>query len=821
MPARTGARPRSPTPKAKPKPAAATRALITVLAFAAAAASASACAPRAHDAHDSPESIDDAAATTRADSQPGEHAQRDAHDDDMGDADDADAPIPAALLPREAGLFAPAFTALREGAAPADAAQRAAALTDDAACARCHADVAAQWRGSAHAFASMSNPVYRVSFERFRADAGTRASRFCGGCHDPALLLAGFLDDDDAFAQLAPDDPRAHAGVSCALCHGIAATTADGNGSYALRTEPIPLPRDGDDASLARHRAAVSTKRQGNDVCVPCHRSFLDRATGHPFHLVGMDDVADWQNSAYTKNGIGRVDDKLPVQNCIDCHMQRTRAPRGDVAARDGTVASHAFTGGHTWLAAMRRDREGLARGRDFLRGVASVALAAQLASASSPATPSADGDDALLIDVSVRNLDVGHRFPGGVRDAQDVWLELEARDARGAIIAHAGRAHATDPDDSEAHVLRARVVDERGVALWAREIHDFRTPLVDHTVAARDVAVVRYRLALAGLDADAYPLVLRAELRHRTRNLVLQNAACRASRQPRERAFQRASRALRGAALDPCAPQPLTVIAAAEIAFAGDSRDDVDRSGERVNARPGAGDQARAAWRAPYERGLGWLHATQEHLENARPILLAALAAAPSADQHAHAAIADALGRLAGKQGRTDEALRWLEAAEMHNQRSHPAISSARGNALARVWRWHEAQAAFADAAAQVSRNYLAQAAWAQSLGSLGLHRRALAAAQQGLRLLPRNPALLRVQAISLAALGSPDAARALAAYERFRDPDTRSDMHFACTAREAACAREVVPVHEHRMKRVSLPRPALSSAHDDAASP
>jgi Flp pilus assembly protein TadD len=120
----------------------------------------------------------------------------------------------------------------------------------------------------------------------------------------------------------------------------------------------------------------------------------------------------------------------------------------------------------------------------------------------------------------------------------------------------------------------------------------------------------------------------------------------------------------------------------------------------------------------------------------------------------------------------------------------------------LTRVWRWSEAVAPLQAAAERAPRNRLAHAALAMALGSLGKDREALAAAQRGLAITPRDEALLRVQALSLAALGASDAAAALDAFDRFRAPDTATDLRFACAARDPACAREQVPVHEHSLR-------------------
>src|SRR5271154_2226585 len=111
-------------------------------------------------------------------------------------------PIPTAILPRPSPPLAPAQTELA-GTLTGDT------VTETESCAGCHADAAAQWRSSAHAFGSFNNPVYRVVVDRFRANVGRDASRFCGGCHDVALLVDGAMSKD-----VAPTDSRGHGGIT-------------------------------------------------------------------------------------------------------------------------------------------------------------------------------------------------------------------------------------------------------------------------------------------------------------------------------------------------------------------------------------------------------------------------------------------------------------------------------------------------------------------------------------------------------------------------------------------------------------------------------
>src|SRR5258708_24159239 len=62
------------------------------------------------------------------------------------------------------------------------------------ACERCHKDMYRQWYGSAHHFSSFNNQWYRKSIEYMQEVAGVRSSKWCAGCHDPAILFIGMFD---------------------------------------------------------------------------------------------------------------------------------------------------------------------------------------------------------------------------------------------------------------------------------------------------------------------------------------------------------------------------------------------------------------------------------------------------------------------------------------------------------------------------------------------------------------------------------------------------------------------------------------------------
>lgn len=716
------------------------------------------------------------------------------------------APVPprvgdAALvrLPRASGEHAPSLVTIdRTVVQAAGDISDGHMLSDVDSCATCHPDAAAQWSTSAHSFASFGNPLYRVNVELARRDLGKPASQHCGGCHDMPLMVDGLMT---AAGDVPPADLRSHSGVTCRLCHGIESTTPDGNGSYVWSRAPIEAPSVGDAASVARHKAQTSVKQLGAELCVGCHRGFLSADMGMPVHLSGLDEPGAWRNSAWTGNGTGRVD-KVDQKTCIDCHMEREPASAAEDGAKAGTIASHRFLGGHTWMASMRGDTEHLRRLRAKLQGAASIDVAGARIDEPSGArwVLPADGAEIrpgarIALDVVIRNLLVGHRFPGGVLDIQDTWVEVEVTDAGGKRLAASGLSHDRDAGDQDTHVLRTLVVDERGEVLEEHEMASFRTQIATQTLAPREAQAIRYAFAIpATLTAGDLPLTVTARLRHRSRTLKMQHAVCEAARTATGRAFIAGAKGAREVVLDPCKPQPITLVAETHV--------ELGRGAARTTTRP--------AWERIYEHGMALVATVSERLDEAGTVLDAALAAVPAGDKRARAMILVQLAQVASKQGRVEEALALVAEARPLLPSPGPAVLDAvAADALSRVWRWADAVAPARACAARAPANSGAWTVLARALGSIGDNAGALDAATKGLELVPRDPDLLRSQATALAGLHRREADAALAAYDRFRSPDSAAELRIYCASGSSRCAREREQGHTHPL------HPTVAPAH------
>ncbi len=199
------------------------------------------------------------------------------------------APLPTAL----ASAWAP----------PSNPARGEAALALNAACERCHQDVAQQWRGSLHQQAYLS-PSYQRALER-------EPLPWCRSCHAP-----------EADVRSEPPQALAELGVGCVTCHvvngqilaGSARQQAEAPHSGALRGEahgeaPHPVVRLLDAAPAL--------------ACASCHEFPFPDAPLRGAPLLMQSTVSEHRASPHAS------------ATCAQCHM-----PRG----KDGR-ASHAFAG--------------------------------------------------------------------------------------------------------------------------------------------------------------------------------------------------------------------------------------------------------------------------------------------------------------------------------------------------------------------------------------------------------------------------------------------------------------------------------------------
>ena len=368
-------------------------------------------------------------------------------------------------------------------------------LADPDYCADCHRDIAQRWASSAHRHSSLSDPFYAASLALGQQHRTPDQMKFCGGCHDPLLLLTGRMDTHPT-----PSSPGADAGITCLACHAVEAIdTRVGNASYRI-ADVEHYPGFGSDdpqerelgARLIRTKPAQHVRSMAPEhlrtaeACLPCHKAHIPEALNGHRWLAGQNDYDPWFDSGAGGHSARTFFPPAAEQKrCQDCHMPRIASD--DPAAREGMVADHAFPGANTALPTVKDDPAWAARNAAFLGevlqvdvGAVEVAGTRTLAPATAVSVP--PGAD-TTVDVVVRNVGSGHLFPGGIADLREVWLEATVRDTEGTELLASGwldpEGH-LDPDahrwnavllDADGDVVRLHDVERASVVLSARRI--------------------------------------------------------------------------------------------------------------------------------------------------------------------------------------------------------------------------------------------------------------------------------------------------------------------------------------------------------------
>src|SRR6202044_2132308 len=245
-------------------------------------------------------------------------------------------------------------------------------------CKRCHEDIYNQWNSSAHHFSSFNNQWYRKSIEYMQDTIGTKPSKWCGGCHDPAVLYAGKMDTP--IKQIV-HTPEAQAGLGCMMCHSIADVKSTmGQGDFYLEYPKLhelaatqnPVARALHDFLIRLnpepHRRVFLKpfmRTQTGEFCSPCHKVHLDVPVNHYRWVRGFNEYDNWQASGVLFQGARSFYYPAKGQACADCHMPLTRSTdAGNIA---GSIHSHRFPAANTALPYVNDDQRQLSDTEKFL----------------------------------------------------------------------------------------------------------------------------------------------------------------------------------------------------------------------------------------------------------------------------------------------------------------------------------------------------------------------------------------------------------------------------------------------------------------------
>ena len=408
------------------------------------------------------------------------------------------------------------------------------AFLDVASCASCHEAIVRDHMRSAHRHASMTNVFYQSSIRDMRRRHGVESTKWCAGCHDPALLFTEKM----TAPELDVDCAEAQAGVTCLGCHAIETQGILGNGDYVLRPHRKYMWETHEDPRVREaHELLLRMKPEGHTetlrpdgvfesrFCGTCHRADLP-AEINRWHLVrAQTEYDDHDDSGVTLNNVRSFYHPKAPKRCQDCHMPLRPAPEDPAADASGYVRSHLFAAANTALPYLRGDEAMIAEQRQFLRtalllDVGAVVLAGEGAAQRHflPAQwsrPTLGAGEVVEVHLVVRNKGVGHRFPAGTSDSNEIWVHFEAAMGDDAPFYVSG---AVDPTtrhvDPTAEFYRSYAMDREGNRFVSRVGADIYTPLYAKRMGPGTADVVRYRFRIP--EAATGTLNVRARVRYR-----------------------------------------------------------------------------------------------------------------------------------------------------------------------------------------------------------------------------------------------------------------------------------------------------------------
>src|SRR5437588_215693 len=207
------------------------------------------------------------------------------------------------------------------------------------ACERCHHDIYQQWNSSMHHFSSFNNQWYRKSIEYMQDVVGVKPSKWCAGCHDPALLYSGLFDTP---IKKIVNRPEAHAGLGCLMCHSIVEVKSTmGQGDFFLEYPKLhelaasdnPIVRTLHDFIVRLnpepHRRTFLKpfmRSETAEFCSSCHKVHLDVPVNRYRWIRGFNEYDNWQASGISGQGARSFYYPPKSQQCSDCHMPAVKS---------------------------------------------------------------------------------------------------------------------------------------------------------------------------------------------------------------------------------------------------------------------------------------------------------------------------------------------------------------------------------------------------------------------------------------------------------------------------------------------------------------
>jgi len=406
-------------------------------------------------------------------------------------------------------------------------------------CGTCHQQITQQWEQSIHAQAA-SDPSYQRNIELLAEKKGMPATRYCEGCHAPVPLLSGVLTAGGTLQT------HGHMleGVSCMSCHGIDSIEhTKGVGSYKFRASQEYIFANRENPLLTKihnllikiqprlHRQEMSRPSLSKpEMCATCHTQFMEKNINQWGWVKMMDEYSAWLKSPFSQQS-EQTFSHSNATRCQDCHFPLVKGTDPS-ANQAGKFVSHRSLGANTAIPYITNNHEQLELTKQFLQQ-SKVRLSLEIPNRKQALRSSKSVDPNLVelketpgyfylgenlnFSVVVSNVLVGHDFPGGSTDINEVWLHVIARDTSNRLVFESGQLDDKLTVDPKAHFYRSIPIDRHGKAVWRHDLFNMVGDSYKKTIPSGQSDIVKYHFKIPSWVKP--PVIINATLKYRKFN--------------------------------------------------------------------------------------------------------------------------------------------------------------------------------------------------------------------------------------------------------------------------------------------------------------
>ncbi len=430
-------------------------------------------------------------------------------------------------------------------------------------CEPCHKDIYRQWHASIHHFSSFNDQWYRKSIEYMQDTIGIKSSMWCAGCHDQAVAFTDMMQKYPIREiEHTPEALAGLSCVSCHSIQRVTSSMGNGSYIFKyppldrLVSSKNPLIRKITDYSILLdpkpHREAffqpyLPDRKESAKFCSTCHKVHLDVPVNNYRWIRGFDDYDHWQASGVSGNSARSFYYPPKPMTCVDCHMPWVKS--NDYGNVGGYVNSHRFIAANTAVPTSYNDTTQVKDTEAFLKddkvtvdifGITQepktiaqeTENASMLGGGGQTSTMFAVGEESAQglessevttappaklmaplnrgvaylhrgetarVDVVVRTRGVGHFFPGGTVDSDEVWVELKAMDNKGHTIFWSGEVadNGKGAVDPGAQFFRSLSLDAGGNWINKRNAWSQHATVYVHLIPPGAADTVHFRIMI------------------------------------------------------------------------------------------------------------------------------------------------------------------------------------------------------------------------------------------------------------------------------------------------------------------------------------